>query len=164
MTGGAEAFDLADLGDHQHRGVGADPAQLAEHLDAGVVAGERVDLTLRQLDLAIEVADQAEQTFETPACRLAQRQLGEERLSSFAEQIGVLVLDPLASEQGVHAVLQRRAHPRQHDPVAEQVTQVTQLAWRDIGLRQEIAAQQMRERARVDRVGLDACRRDRLGS
>src|SRR4051794_12967021 len=102
VTGGAEAVDLADLGDHQHRGVGADPAQLAEHVDAGVVAGERVDLTLRQLDLTVEVADQAEQTVETPPCRLAQIELGEEVTPARPEEVGVLVLDPLTDKQSVH--------------------------------------------------------------
>jgi hypothetical protein len=37
-----EAFDLADLGDHEHRRVGAYRAQLAEDVDARVVAGECV--------------------------------------------------------------------------------------------------------------------------
>jgi hypothetical protein len=71
-------------------------------------------------------------------------------------------LDALAGEQGMHAVLERRAHPRQHDPVAEQITQVTQLARGDVRLRQQIGAQQMGERARVDRVCLHACRGDCL--
>ena len=96
----------------QHRGVGADPAQLAEHVDARVVAGERIDLAFRQLDLPVEVADQAEQAVESPARRLAQRELGEEATAAAAEEVGVLVLDALAGEQCVHAVLQRRAHPR----------------------------------------------------
>src|SRR5213596_1027944 len=60
--GRAEAFDLADLGNYEHGGVGADPAQLAEDVDARVVACESVDLTLREFDLAVEIADQAEQT------------------------------------------------------------------------------------------------------
>jgi hypothetical protein len=74
----------------------------------------------------------------------------------------VLVLDSLASEQRVHAVLQGRAHPRQHNAVAEQIAKVTQLARSDVRLRQQIAAEQMRERARVNGVCLHTRRRDRL--
>ena len=34
MASAAETLDLADLGDHEHGGVGPDAAQLAEHLEA----------------------------------------------------------------------------------------------------------------------------------
>ena len=44
VLGGREPFDLADLGDDQHRGVGADPADLAQQLDALVGFGALVDL------------------------------------------------------------------------------------------------------------------------
>jgi hypothetical protein len=54
VTGAAEAFDLANLGNHEHRSVGTDPAQLAEDVDARVMARESVDLTFRLLDLAVE--------------------------------------------------------------------------------------------------------------
>jgi len=36
----------------------------------------------------------------------------------------MLALDALTGEQGVYPVFERRAHPRQHDAVAEQVAQV----------------------------------------
>jgi hypothetical protein len=126
------------------------------------VRGERVDLSLRQFDLAVEVADQAEQAVQSPAGRLAQGQLGQEAAAALAEEVGVLVLDPLPGEQGVHTVLQRRAHPRQDDPVAEQIAEVAQLARRDVRLRQQIGAKQVRERARVDRVRLHPRCSDRL--
>jgi hypothetical protein len=100
VTGTAEAFDLADLGDHEHRRVGADPAQLAEHVDARVVAGKRVDLSLRQLDLAVEVTDQAEQTVESPPRRLAEGKLAQERASARAEEVGMLALDPPDGQAG----------------------------------------------------------------
>ena len=48
--------------------------------------------------------------------------------------------------------------------MAQQVAQVTQLARRDVGLRQQIGAQQVRQRPGVDGVGLDARRGDRLGA
>lgn len=72
------------------------------------------------------------------------------------------VLDALARDQRVHAVLQRAAHVREHEALAQQVPQVTQLARRDVGLRQQVGAQQLRQRARIDGVGLHARRRDRL--
>ena len=69
--GRPEAGDVADLGDHQHRDVAADAADLAEHLDVVVVLGERVDLAGGQRDLAVEVSDQTEQALEAPARRVA---------------------------------------------------------------------------------------------
>jgi hypothetical protein len=48
VLGGGEAFDLADLGDDQHRGVAADPADLAEQLDALVGFGALIDLAARR--------------------------------------------------------------------------------------------------------------------
>jgi hypothetical protein len=42
------------------------------------------------------------------------------------------------------------------DPVAEQIAQVPQLARRDVRLRQQVGTEQVRERVRVDRVGLHA--------
>jgi hypothetical protein len=50
------------------------------------------------------------------------------------------VLDPLPGEHRVHAVLQRRAHPRQDDAMAQQVAQVAQLARRDVRFRQQLGA------------------------
>jgi len=48
--------------------------------------------------------------------------------------------------------------PRERDAVTQHVTQITQLARRDVGLRQQVAAQQMRERARVDgRLSDEVC-------
>jgi hypothetical protein len=44
VTGRGEARDVADLGDHQHRDVAPDAADLAEHLDVGVGLGAPVDL------------------------------------------------------------------------------------------------------------------------
>jgi hypothetical protein len=72
------------------------------------------------------------------------------------------VRDPLAGKQRVDAVLERRAHPRQDNAVAEQITQVTQLTRSDIRLRQQVGAEQVGKRARVDRVRLHARSRDRL--
>jgi hypothetical protein len=69
------------------------------------------------------------------ARRLAQRQLGEEAAAARAEEVSVLVLDALAGEQGVDAVLQRRAHPRQRHAVAKEIAQVAQLTRRDVRLR-----------------------------
>jgi hypothetical protein len=128
VAGASEATDVADLGDHQHRDVAADAADLTEHLDEGVVVGARVDLAAGLLDLAVEAVDQHHAAVQPPAGRLAKRQLGEEAAAAGAEEVGVGGLDALAGEQGVDAVLQRRAHPGQRDPVAEQVAQVAQLA------------------------------------
>ena len=67
-----------------------------------------------------------------------------------AEEVGVSGLDALTREQRVHPVLQRRTHSRQHDSVAEQIAKVSELARRDVRLRQQFGAEQMRERARID--------------
>src|SRR5262249_61586556 len=115
-----------------------------------------------QLDLAVEVVDQAEQAVEAPTCRLAQRQRGEIAAAALTEEVGVLVLDSLAGEQRVHAVLERRTHPCQHDPVAQQIAQITQLARGDVRLRKQVATEQMRKRARVNRVALHPRRAARL--
>jgi hypothetical protein len=66
-----KAGDVADLGDHEHGGVGADAADLAEHPDAVVVLGALVDLARRCGDLAVEVGDQRQQRVEPPLRRLA---------------------------------------------------------------------------------------------
>jgi hypothetical protein len=65
-------------------------------------------------------------------------------------------------------VLERGAHPGQRDAVAQQVAQVAQLTRRDVRLRQQVGAEQVRERARVDRVRLhpgggDRFRAQRMG-
>jgi hypothetical protein len=73
----------------------------------------------------------------------------------------VLGPDALACEQRVHAVLDRGAHPRQYRAVAQQLAQVAQLGRRDVRLRQQPGAQQVRERLGVDRVGLHPCGGDR---
>jgi hypothetical protein len=39
VAGGRKAGDVADLGDDQHRGVAADAADLAEHVDAVIGLG-----------------------------------------------------------------------------------------------------------------------------
>ena len=91
-----------------------------------------------------------------------QRQLREEATAALTEEIGVFGLDALASKQGVDAILERRAHSRQHDSVAKQFPQVAQLARSDVRLRQQIGAEQVRERARVDRVRLHSRCGDRF--
>ena len=47
--------------------------------------------------------------------------------------------------------------------VPEQVAQVAQLRWGDVGLGQQAGAEQVRERSGVDRVGLHPGRGDRSG-
>ena len=78
VLGGREPFDVADLGDDQHRGVVADPADLAEQLDALVGLSALVDLAGGGGDLAVEVADQREQAVEPSAGAVGQLQRGEE--------------------------------------------------------------------------------------
>jgi hypothetical protein len=72
------------------------------------------------------------------------------------------VLDSLAGEQGMDAVLERGAQAGERDVVAQQLPQLSQLAWRDVGLGEEIGAQQVGERACVDGVRLHPCGGDRL--
>ena len=158
-----EALDLADLGDDQHRDVAPDPTQLSQHLDARVVLCQPVDFCGQRVDLAIEVANQAQQQLEPVARLWAQRQLLEGHLAGAPEQIGMVVSDALTREQRMHPVLQRGAHLRQHHALAQQVAQIAQVARRDISLGQQVSAQQMGQRARVDRVSLDPRRGDRLG-
>jgi len=55
------------------------------------------------------------------------------------------------------------AHLGEHDPLAQEIAQVAQLARCHVGLGQQIGAQQLGERARVDRVSLHPRRGDRLG-
>ena len=91
VAGGREAGDVADLGDDQQRGVAADAADLAEHVDAVVVAGALVDLAGGVGDLAVEVVDQRHQAVQPPPRRVAQLERGEELAAALAEQVGVLV-------------------------------------------------------------------------
>jgi hypothetical protein len=52
---GFEAVDIADLGDHEHRRVSPDAADLCEDPDALVVVGESLDLARGLVDLAVKI-------------------------------------------------------------------------------------------------------------
>jgi hypothetical protein len=80
-----------------------------------------------------------------------------------AEHVAEGPLDALLGEDRAGAVLERRAHPRQRDAVAQQVAQIAQRARRDVGLGQQIGTQQVREGPGVDGVGLHPRGGDRLG-
>jgi hypothetical protein len=60
------------------------------------------------------------------------------------------------------SLLERRADARERHPVAQEIAQLAQLRRGDVGLGQQIGAQQVGERARVDGVRFHARRRDRL--
>ena len=64
------------------------------------------------------------------ARRLAQPERGEKRAAALAEQVGVLARDPVLGEDRVHAVLDRRAQPRQRRAVPQQLAQITQAMFR----------------------------------
>jgi hypothetical protein len=64
----------------------------------------------------------------------------------------------------VDPVLERGAHLGERDPVAKQIAQVAKLARGDVGLGEQVGAQELRQGAGVDGVGLHPCRGDRLGS
>jgi hypothetical protein len=164
MAGGREAGDLADLGDDQHRRVAPDTADLGEHVDAVIGLGALLDLGRGLLDLAVEVADQRDQAVQSPSRRVAQLERDEEFAAAFAKQVGVLSGDAVLGEDRVHAVLDRRAHPGQRRAVAKQLTQITQLARRDVRLGQKPSAQQVRKRLGVDRVCLHPGRGNRPGA
>ena len=88
VASAGEAGDVADLGDDEHRGVAADAADLAEHVDAVVGLGALLDLGGRLVALAVEVVDQRDQAVEPPARRGAQLKLGQKLAAAFAEQVG----------------------------------------------------------------------------
>jgi len=126
------------------------------------VPGQLVDLAGQRVDLAVEVCDQAQQDVQ-PRPRLGpQLELGEKGAAAGPEQLAVAVLDALTRDQRVHAVLQRGPHLREHEALAQQVAEIAQLARSDVGLRQQIGTQQLRQCARVNGVGLHPRRRDRL--
>jgi hypothetical protein len=123
MLGGRKPFHVSDLGDDQHRRVAADPADLAQQLDALIGLGALVDLARGRGDLAVEVADQREQAVEPSTRRVGQLEAGEVLTAGGAEQVGVLGQDALLREQRVHAVLDRGAQMHERRPVAEQIAQ-----------------------------------------
>src|SRR5437588_2318600 len=124
MPGVGEALDLADLGDDQHRRVTADAADLSQDLDAIVSFGALIDLGAGRFELAVEVVDQRQQAIQTPAGRLAQLERLEKLAASLAEPVGTLAADAVLGEDRVDAVLERRAHPGQRDPVAQKLPQL----------------------------------------
>jgi len=126
------------------------------------VLGEPVDLGGERVDLAVEVRDQAQQHVQARSWLGAQLEFDQKGAATGAEQLAVAVLDPLPRDQRVDAVLQRGPHLREHKPLAQQIAQIAQLTRSDVGLRQQIGAQQLRQRARIDRVGLHPRRSDRL--
>ena len=67
----------------------------------------------------------------------------------------------MLGQQRVDAVLERRAHLGERHSVSQQIAQVTQLTRRNVGLGQQIRAQQLGERAGVDGVGPNPRRGDR---
>jgi hypothetical protein len=71
-------------------------------------------------------------------------------------------LDSLASKERVDAVLERGAQAGEPDVVAEKLAQLAQLARRHVGLGEQIGAQKVGERARVDGVRLHPRGGDRL--
>jgi hypothetical protein len=92
-----------------------------------------------------------------------QLQRGEGLAAGCAEQVAVIGQDALAGQQRVHAVLDRGAQVHKRRAVAEQIAQVAQLRRGGVRLGQQSGAQQVRERARVDRVGLHSGGGDRAG-
>jgi hypothetical protein len=131
--------------------------------DARVILGAGLDLPLHRRELAVEIGDQGEQALEAAAGGLGQRELAEEGTSPRPEELSAPVLDTLTRKQRVDAILQRGPHAREPDVMADKLPQLAQLARSDVGLREQIRAQQMRERARVDGVGLHPRGGDRLG-
>jgi len=71
---------------------------------------------------------------------------------------------PCLREDRADSLLERRADAGERHPVPQEIAQVAQLGRGDVGLGQQIGAQQMGERAGVDGVGLHARRGDRLRS
>jgi hypothetical protein len=123
-----------------------------------------VSISTLSAAITVEVVDRAQQRIQSSPRPGTQPQLGQKAPAAGAEQVGVLTLDAVPSQQRVDAVLQRGAHMGQHDALAQQVAQIPELARGDIRLRQQVGAQQVRQRPRVDRVGLHARRCDRLGA
>jgi hypothetical protein len=127
-----------------------------------VVLGAGLDLPLHGRELAIEVGDEGEEALEPAVGGRRQGELGEEAPPSRAEELGAPVLDALAGEEGVDAVLERGAQAGEADVVAEKLPQLAQLARRHVGLGEQVGAQEVGERACVDGVRLHARGGDRL--
>jgi hypothetical protein len=136
VSRGGEALDRADLGDDQQRQVAPDAADLTQHLDALVVLGALIDVSGERVDLAVKVADQPQQHVKPCPWLGPKLEFGQKRAAAGAEQLAVAMLDALAGDQRVHAILQRGSHLRQDESLAQQVTQVAQLARGDVGLGQ----------------------------
>src|SRR5262249_20803293 len=78
VAGAAEAGDVADLGDHEHRDVATDAADLTEHLDVGVFLSARVDLAAGLLHLPLPALHDGHPAGAPTPRPLAQLELGEE--------------------------------------------------------------------------------------
>ncbi len=106
--------------------------------------------------IAVEVPDQREQAVEPPARPFSELELLQKAQPAGAEQVAVGAGDAVFGENRADSLLERH-------PVAQEIAQVAQLPRGDVGLGEQIGAQQVGERAGVDRVGLHARRGDRLG-
>ena len=124
MAGGGEAGDVPDLGDDEEGDEEADTGDAGEDGHARVVLGAGPDLSLDGLKLAVEVGDESEQALEPAPGRRGQRELTEEGSSFRPEELGAAVLDSLAGEQGVDAVLERGTQAGERDVVAQQLAQL----------------------------------------
>lgn len=115
----------------------------------------------RALPSELLTVDERLQAVQSPAWRTAQLEGGEELAGAFGEQVRGLVDDAVLGQDRVDAVLDRRTHPGQRRAVTQQLAQ---LAQREVGLRKHAGAQQLRQRAGIEGVGLDPRRGDRARS
>jgi hypothetical protein len=163
VPGGRESAHITDLGDDQHRRIAPDAVDLAQQPNALVAFGLAVDVFGGSVDLPVEVLNERQQAVDSLARRRSQLDRGEELSPGLSEQVGVLVDDAVPGEDRVHAILDRRAHRHERDPVAQQLAHVAQLPRSDVRLGQQAGAQQLRQHGGVDRVGFHPRCGDRAG-
>ena len=164
VLGGWEPVDVADLGDDQHRGVAADPADLAQQLDALVGLRALVDLAGGGGDLAVEVADQPEQAVEPPAGSVGQLEGGEELAAGLPNRSACSGRIPWRASSACTRFLIEVRRCTSVARCRSRSRRSRSSRRGDVRLGQQAGAQQVRERARVDRIGLHARGGDRAGA
>jgi hypothetical protein len=159
---------LALVADHlepvygqRHGGEAPDPGEPLERLHAGIRLGECADLSTLAIGSA-RASMRQRQSLTIACCRRGSSSEAKPLSAGPGPEVVDFPTDAAIGKDGMNAVLECGGEAHQGHAVTEQRAQIADFSWGDPGLRQEIGAQEVGERASVDLVVLEPGRRDRL--
>lgn len=140
MPSRREPAHVAQLGDHQYRREGADPAQLAEQPDPRIRVRVAADRQAQRGDLRRQQAHDTQHALDMLGRLGSQTQIHDGLVAVWAKHRGWSGDHALAGQHRVHPVAKRRTQPDQKHPLPDQVPRVTLRTRCDIRLRQQAAS------------------------